>query len=162
MWLGFENNSIYIAWKAVSGGSANWGQHHQLSPLHLSRRNVVSDAFADKSFSDRKIAAMTMPACMMKQLVGRDLMPASLSGTLRKKFNPPIALTDKNVMKCGVIGSRQADGQMLVWIAGIKHSIPNPRHTSGNLDLYFQNWDTDRNPNRLSITKYDPRDHGSW
>ena len=82
---------------------------------------------------------MIMLACMIKQLIGRDLIPASLSGTLRKKFSPPIALMDKNVIKCRAIGSRQADGQMLAWIAGIKHSIPNPRHTSGKLDLSFQN-----------------------
>ena len=80
-----------------------------------------------------------MLACMMKQLIGRDPMPPSLSGTLRTKFSPPIALMNKKVMKCRVIGSRQADAHILVWIAGIKHSIPNPKDTSGKLDLYCQN-----------------------
>ena len=117
----------------------DWGKHYQLSPLQPSWTNVASDAFAENSFSDRKIAVMTMLACMMKQLIGRDPMPPSRSGTLRTKFSPPTALMNNNVMKCRAIDSRQADGHILVWIAGIRHSIPNPKHTSGRLDLYCQN-----------------------
>lgn len=104
----------------------DWGRHHQLSPLQPFWMNVASDNFAENSFSDRKIAVMMMLACMMKQLIGWHSMPPSLSGTLRTKFSPLIAFMDKNVMKCRASSSWQADGHILVWIAGIKHSIPSP------------------------------------
>ena len=65
------------------GGVIKHSWHHQVNPLHSSAKKVVPEAFAANNFSDRKIAATVVLICMRKQLIKRDPMPPSLSGTRR-------------------------------------------------------------------------------